>query len=74
MGKDVHEMRRRNGTTDPNPLAKKFDSPAAARRSYSYDYPGSKTAKWEHYKAQAVAKKRIRNRWYHGRSRNLLAR
>jgi len=52
----------------PNPATKKYDSPAAARRAYSYDYEGSdlKRTSWRYHKAQAVAKKRIRSSWYHG--------
>jgi len=66
MGKDYHEERQRNGTSDPNPLAKKFENPAAARRAYSIDYQGSKKKNWKHFKDQAIAKKLIRKRWYHG--------
>ncbi len=67
MGKDIHEVRRRNGQTDSNPLAKKFDTPEAARRFYSsYDYPGSEkksSTNWRYYKAKAI-EKRIRRSWY----------
>jgi len=65
MGVDIHEMRRVNGQEDTNPAAKRFSNPAAAYRHYSVDYQGSRSKTWKYYKAQAIAKKRMRRSWYH---------
>jgi len=67
MGEDIHEKRRLNGTSDPNPLAQKFESPEAAATYYrGIEGYGYQKASWQHYKAKAIARKRIRGRWYHG--------
>ncbi len=64
VGNDIHEMRHRNGLSDPNPAPKIYENPAAARRHYKSVDSGS-TPRWRHFKAQALAKKRIREKWYH---------
>ncbi len=69
MGRDKHEEKRYNGQTDRNPLAKRFSTPEQAARFFASTkqiQAGPKKANWRYYKAQAIAKKRIRERWYHG--------
>ncbi len=67
MGRDKHEERHRNGTSDPNPLAQLYANPAAAARHYqAVEGFRGKKASWKYFKAQAVARNRIRKVWYHG--------